>query len=302
MSVTPDGPSSPLDAGNRELGPYPSQGEKVDATTGGQHLKKMWDAIDALIRRLGLDSDTDGKAWEGFSTVGERFNNLPGAVTDHGALTGRADDDHNVGINAYLTNSRGDARYYSKTQLDGGQLDTQYFQKSEFREDTGAGGEPIKLNTVGGQGNIGRIRPELLPTKQVFFPVQDASGSFATFRTANIGQNADFDFNFIVPFDFQSVGTIHAVGIANANGGAGAIFNLESNYGNFLTGAHNDNNETDLTAFNLSAASGKFILVSLTTVLSSLVADHVVGVNIDHAAIGTTISYIGIRMTYLPGL
>lgn len=37
-----------------------------------------------------------------------------GGVTDHGALTGLADDDHIQ----YLNNVRGDARYYTKTQTD----------------------------------------------------------------------------------------------------------------------------------------------------------------------------------------
>ncbi|MFC5947084.1 hypothetical protein ACFQH9_02175 [Pseudonocardia lutea] len=37
-----------------------------------------------------------------------------GGVTDHGALTGLGDDDHTQ----YLNNTRGDARYYTKTQSD----------------------------------------------------------------------------------------------------------------------------------------------------------------------------------------
>lgn len=38
-----------------------------------------------------------------------------GGVTDHGALSGLSDDDHPQ----YLNNSRGDARYYTRTQVDG---------------------------------------------------------------------------------------------------------------------------------------------------------------------------------------
>lgn len=37
-----------------------------------------------------------------------------GGVTDHGALTGLADDDHAQ----YHTDTRGDARYYTKAQVD----------------------------------------------------------------------------------------------------------------------------------------------------------------------------------------
>lgn len=50
-----------------------------------------------------------------------------GGVTDHGALTGLGDDDHSQ----YHNDARGDARYYTKTQLDSGQLDTRYFTESE---------------------------------------------------------------------------------------------------------------------------------------------------------------------------
>lgn len=50
-----------------------------------------------------------------------------GGVTDHGALTGLADDDHSQ----YHNNTRGDARYYTKTLLDSGQLDSRYYTEVE---------------------------------------------------------------------------------------------------------------------------------------------------------------------------
>lgn len=49
-------------------------------------------------------------------------------VTDHGALTGLLDDDHPQ----YLNETRGDIRYYTKVQLDGGQLDTRYYTEAEI--------------------------------------------------------------------------------------------------------------------------------------------------------------------------
>ena len=50
-----------------------------------------------------------------------------GAITDHGALSGLGDDDHPQ----YHNDTRGDLRYYTQTQLDGGQLDNRYYQESE---------------------------------------------------------------------------------------------------------------------------------------------------------------------------
>ena len=49
------------------------------------------------------------------------------SAIDHGSISGLGDDDHTQ----YLNNSRGDARYYTKTQLDGGQLDNRYYTESE---------------------------------------------------------------------------------------------------------------------------------------------------------------------------
>jgi hypothetical protein len=71
-----------------------------------------------------------------------------GGVSDHGQLAGLGDDDHAQ----YHNDTRGDARYYTKTQLDAGQLDGQYFQESEFLgTSAGAGdaGKPIKLDAAG---------------------------------------------------------------------------------------------------------------------------------------------------------
>lgn len=50
-----------------------------------------------------------------------------GGATDHGALTGLADDDHSQ----YHTDTRGDIRYYTKSLLDGGQLNTLYYTQAQ---------------------------------------------------------------------------------------------------------------------------------------------------------------------------
>lgn len=44
-----------------------------------------------------------------------------GGVSDHGALTGLEDDDHTI----YLTEARGDSRYYTQEQVDAGFVDTE---------------------------------------------------------------------------------------------------------------------------------------------------------------------------------
>jgi hypothetical protein len=52
--------------------------------------------------------------------------NYPG-ITDHGNLTGLGDDDHAQ----YHNDVRADVRYYTKTQLDSGQLDSRYYTETE---------------------------------------------------------------------------------------------------------------------------------------------------------------------------
>ena len=55
------------------------------------------------------------------------FVSSGGGVSDHGLLTGLTDDDHTQ----YHNNTRGDARYYTQTALDGGQLDNRYYTETE---------------------------------------------------------------------------------------------------------------------------------------------------------------------------
>lgn len=70
------------------------------------------------------------------------------AAIDHGALLGKDDDDHTQ----YHNDTRGDARYYTQTQLDAGQLDTIYYQESEFINSSAGvadAGKPIVLDATG---------------------------------------------------------------------------------------------------------------------------------------------------------
>ena len=88
-------------------------------------------------------AEYDGSAWtfeipnEGAATWVEDEDKLYvyngsswvkfGSTVDHGSLIGLGDDDHPQ----YLNTARGDARYYTQTQLDGGQLDSRYYTETE---------------------------------------------------------------------------------------------------------------------------------------------------------------------------
>lgn len=61
--------------------------------------------------------------------IEDRVTTATGSLTtDHGSLTGLADDDHLH----YHTDSRGDARYYTQTLLNNGQLDSRYYTETEI--------------------------------------------------------------------------------------------------------------------------------------------------------------------------
>lgn len=72
---------------------------EAEAAVGGWLTETEYDTLVARVVDLELNGGGGG---------GE------GGVTDHGALTGLADDDHAQ----YLNNARGDARYYTKAQVD----------------------------------------------------------------------------------------------------------------------------------------------------------------------------------------
>jgi len=76
---------------------------------------------------------SDGKVLAYNSAIGKLvYTTISGATmsgaSDHGQLMGLDDDDHIQ----YLNITRGDARYYTQTQLDSGQLDNRYFTESEI--------------------------------------------------------------------------------------------------------------------------------------------------------------------------
>lgn len=73
---------------------------------------------------------------------------LCGKLADHGNLLGLGDDDHSQ----YHNDTRGDAKYYTKTLLDAGQLDDRYFTEAEHLNASAGGGDagkPIKLDADG---------------------------------------------------------------------------------------------------------------------------------------------------------
>lgn len=66
----------------------------------------------------------NGTYWDVLASKGDTG---AAGTTDHGSLTGLSDDDHSQ----YHNDARGDARYYTETELDAGQLDNRYYTETE---------------------------------------------------------------------------------------------------------------------------------------------------------------------------
>ncbi|MBU2572385.1 MAG: hypothetical protein KJ725_20590, partial [Gammaproteobacteria bacterium] len=126
--------------------------DHTHSSTSGQGGQLDWDDVfsDAVHSHA---SNAEGGTldWDACwaDAVHTHQSNAEGATLDHGAaLTGLDGDDHTQ----YHNDTRGDARYYTETELDAGQLDNRYFAESEHLA-TSAGatdaGKPIKLDANG---------------------------------------------------------------------------------------------------------------------------------------------------------
>lgn len=83
-------------------------------------------AFSPIVRKDGVAEQTM-MAWMQSITDFAAMSMGGGGSSDHGALTGLADDDHTQ----YHNNTRGDTRYYTKTLLDAGQLNSLYYTEAE---------------------------------------------------------------------------------------------------------------------------------------------------------------------------
>jgi len=85
----------------------------ASAAAGSQTAAEVA-ASNAAALAVGVVRSVNGTAPDSSGNVNVAGGGPGGGVTDHGALSGLADDDHPQ----YLTNGRGDARYYTKAEVD----------------------------------------------------------------------------------------------------------------------------------------------------------------------------------------
>lgn len=133
------------------------------------------------------------------------YNQSDFVASDHGRLTGLSDDDHSQ----YLNEDRGDARYYTKTLLSNGQLDTRYYTETEVNS---------LIATVSGGTYLTSPTADLMVGTIISFTAgEDLNlGNIVYFKSDSMVWKADAD----------TVTTMPAIGIAASSVSANASVDI----------------------------------------------------------------------------
>lgn len=126
----------------------------------------------------------------------------------------------------------------------------------------------------------------------------DFSANDGTYRVRNLGGSGTFRFDLYVPAGFGVPSSITLIGWPVANialPGADNV-NLASEYGNVDAGEQKDNHAETGTTTTGAVLADQLFELDLTSVLTSLAEGDVVGVEVGHVALGTTVMYLGIRI------
>jgi len=139
-----------------------------------------------------------------------------------------------------------------------------------------------------------------LGSRSIFISAE-TNGIYNNYRTRNLGAAGNFSFNFSIPSDFYSLVACYVQGFVSA-GAAGANKNIdisvEYNSGNGQL--YNQFTASDTaTLYNLTGLTNRLYNLPITSLLTSLVADSVGGINVKHTALGGSIDYIGLLLIYV---
>lgn len=131
-------------------------------------------------------------------------------------------------------------------------------------------------------------------TKEMFFPAETAS-TVGDFRVRANAGTSSWEFDFAIPQDFVSLVSVELIGwpTANITGGTYALY---SDYG--AVGQVYSTHDESAIGLSLNGTANQFLAISLAPVLTNIAAGDFCGVEIDHVAMTTTISFIGVRLRY----
>lgn len=141
--------------------------------------------------------------------------------------------------------------------------------------------------------------PEVQVTS--FFMGTDYDASLGDYRVLDLGASGSGRFTFIIPDDFNSLIDIRTIASPEAGAnGPGKDIDLFSEYGNNGEVINNHAESDVVSTFEIAAVALTWGGYSLSSVFSTLAAQDRCGVRVVHNALGASVSYIGIELTYQP--
>lgn len=135
--------------------------------------------------------------------------------------------------------------------------------------------------------------------RSVFTPVGAIDNFIGSFPVHTGGANQETRFTFEVPSDFKQLISVGVVGIPSAAAaGPARDIDLTSNYAQ-PGEAYNNHVQTDLaTVYDLTGTANTIYAIPATAVFTALSPGDHAGLLVKHNAIGGSIEYVGIDLTY----
>lgn len=132
-----------------------------------------------------------------------------------------------------------------------------------------------------------------------FLFLGDLSADLGFRRVRNSATNGTFNFSFFIPADFGSLVGIALVMIPRAGtDGPGKDIDLNSEYGQ-IGEPRTQHSETDTTSlYDFTGQLDELSEIDISSVFSAISAGDVCGIESDHNAIGGTLAYVGVRLSY----
>ncbi len=144
--------------------------------------------------------------------------------------------------------------------------------------------------------DLSKIKGLVLDKARFYLPNTNSSASKGDYTVASIGANASLNLTFHIPGDFVSLISLRVFFIPNATI-VGQTVDLNSDYG-LIGEVLNFNSESDIGS-TLDATIDTIEEKDLSSVYSSLVANHICGLTWKNNAVGTGINILGIELKYL---
>jgi hypothetical protein len=133
-----------------------------------------------------------------------------------------------------------------------------------------------------------------------FFPAF-CNANVGNFNVRTVGTSSNGQFNFQVPKNFDSLISLHIVGLPGANAaGASKDIDISSQYGKEGE-QYNNHTASDTSTLYTIPAGGTVWYLDISTIFTGLEAGDSGGLNVQHNGIGTNgVNYLGIVMRYRP--